>query len=224
MLGGLLVEIANPTEDDLQPGDWVYFANNPNYLLKHSNGPWQGENAIYVGDNAAGEKLYSGFGVHEHTAAQMAASMMRAYNAEPSAASRAPERRRAAWFADPANTSSLHVSEAKAHERLAEVARDLQLDPNEIDWDVSEIQDGIWELYLDYTPPSYPETITIDEVRGLVQCLRIDVDALANLCREIDADQPLTYAPAPASPVTATASAGAATGVGLAGVLGGLGN
>lgn len=49
-------------EADLVPGQWYYFTNHPKYLLKHPGGAWQGENALYMGKNAAGEREWSGLG------------------------------------------------------------------------------------------------------------------------------------------------------------------
>ena len=60
-----------PDLTTLKKGDWVYFANHPDYLFKHPAGAWQGENALYVGDDDRGQKLFSGFGVDSVTADQM---------------------------------------------------------------------------------------------------------------------------------------------------------
>jgi Putative peptidoglycan binding domain/Protein-glutamine gamma-glutamyltransferase len=56
---------------NVKVGDWVYFYNHPRYLLKHPGGAWQGENAVYVGDNAAGQQLFSGLGASDKTEAAM---------------------------------------------------------------------------------------------------------------------------------------------------------
>jgi len=45
----------------LIPGDWVYFHNNKDYDQK--TGPWKGEHAIYVGDNADGIPVFIGHGM-----------------------------------------------------------------------------------------------------------------------------------------------------------------
>ena len=47
---------------DVKVGDWVYFYNHPLYLRKHPGGAWQGENAVYTGDDAAGQQLFTGLG------------------------------------------------------------------------------------------------------------------------------------------------------------------
>ena len=63
-------------------GDWVYFFNHPKYLLKHPGGAWQGENAVYTGDDAIGNQLFSGLGAPNKTEAAMIAEMVGAYNVE----------------------------------------------------------------------------------------------------------------------------------------------
>jgi hypothetical protein len=66
----------------LKVGDWVYFYNHPKYLLKHPGGAWQGENAVYTGDNAAGQQLFSGMGADLKTEEGMLdVDMVDAYNA-----------------------------------------------------------------------------------------------------------------------------------------------
>lgn len=66
-------------DGDLVPGQWYYFYNHPKYLLKHPGGAWQGENAIYMGKNDAGERLWSGLGATA-TEDHMIDEMVRAYN------------------------------------------------------------------------------------------------------------------------------------------------
>jgi len=61
-------------------GGWYYFYNHPKYLLKHPDGAFQGENAIYAGKNKAGEQLWSGLGVSNVTEDRMLAEMASAYN------------------------------------------------------------------------------------------------------------------------------------------------
>jgi len=67
-------------DKELIPGQWYYFYNHPKYLLKHPGGAWQGENALYMGKNAAGERLWSGLGATA-TEDAMVDEMVRAYNA-----------------------------------------------------------------------------------------------------------------------------------------------
>jgi len=64
---------------DLKIGDWVYFYNHPKYLLKHPGGAWQGENAVYTGDDAAGRQLFTGLGAAGKTEDGMLAEMVDAY-------------------------------------------------------------------------------------------------------------------------------------------------
>ncbi|MDB4959527.1 MAG: hypothetical protein JWO36_7096 [Myxococcales bacterium] len=66
-------------DKDLIPGQWYYFYNHPKYLLKHPGGAWQGENALYMGKNEAGERLWSGLGATA-TEDAMTDEMVRAYN------------------------------------------------------------------------------------------------------------------------------------------------
>jgi peptidoglycan hydrolase-like protein with peptidoglycan-binding domain len=65
----------------LKIGDWVYIYNHPKYLLKHPGGAWQGENAVYVGDNPAGQQLFSGLGADATEEALLDRDMVEAYNA-----------------------------------------------------------------------------------------------------------------------------------------------
>ena len=65
----------------LKVGDWVYIYNHPKYLLKHPGGAWQGENAVYVGDNPAGQQLFSGLGADATEEALLDRDMVEAYNA-----------------------------------------------------------------------------------------------------------------------------------------------
>ena len=66
--------------DTLVPGQWYYFYNHPKYLLKHPGGAWQGENALYMGKNGAGERLWAGLGADGKTEDTMVDEMVGAYN------------------------------------------------------------------------------------------------------------------------------------------------
>ena len=48
------------SENQLLPGDWVYFQNLKDYAVRFPRGFWLGENAIYLGFGR-----YDGFGVHK---------------------------------------------------------------------------------------------------------------------------------------------------------------
>lgn len=61
-------------------GEWYYFTNHPKYLLKHPGGAFQGENAVYMGKNPAGEQLWSGLGISNVTEDGMLGDMVGAYN------------------------------------------------------------------------------------------------------------------------------------------------
>ncbi len=64
---------------NLIEGQWVYLYNHPKYLLKHPGGAWQGENAVYMGRNAAGQQLFEGLGASA-TEDAMLDEMVGAYN------------------------------------------------------------------------------------------------------------------------------------------------
>ena len=66
-----------------KPGEKYYFYNHPKYLLKHPGGAWQGENALYMGeDPSTGEQLWSGMGADRKTEDQLLTEMLGAYNAD----------------------------------------------------------------------------------------------------------------------------------------------
>lgn len=67
---------------DVKIGDWVYFYNHPKYLLKHPGGAWQGENAVYTGDDATGRQLFTGLGAAGKTEDGMLNEMVGAYNGD----------------------------------------------------------------------------------------------------------------------------------------------
>ena len=69
-------------EADLVLGQRYYFSNHPMYLLKHPGGAWQGENALYMGKNAAGERLWGGLGANDKTEDAMLDALVNAYNAD----------------------------------------------------------------------------------------------------------------------------------------------
>ena len=186
VLGNWLKSIPNPTEADLLPGDWVYFANHHEYLDKHPAGAWQGENAIYVGDNAQGEKLYSGFGVHSVTADAMNLELLHAYNAPRNAEDEATalrdmgqaNRDRLDWLKTNSIVFATTVDEALA---IAEVGLDLSED--EFEWTVIQDDPNNVLLSIEYTPPGedYTETVELADIQGLVQCLRLDMESLRDL-------------------------------------------
>jgi protein-glutamine gamma-glutamyltransferase len=71
----LYENITISSSSDLLPGDWVYFKNFADYLIRHPGGAWQGENAIYLGGGK-----FRGFGVRELTETGMNAELVRVYN------------------------------------------------------------------------------------------------------------------------------------------------
>jgi hypothetical protein len=77
-------------KDDLQPGDWYYWKNHPDYKYKHPRGLWQGENAVYLGKDppdagaTAGQRRWSGFGASSKTDEEMLQELLKQYNKERS--------------------------------------------------------------------------------------------------------------------------------------------
>ncbi|WP_431257229.1 eCIS core domain-containing protein [Roseateles chitinivorans] len=62
-------------------GEWHYFYNHPQYLLKHPAGVYQGENAMLRSDRAPnGDQLWEGLGQKKVTERQMYMNMMADYN------------------------------------------------------------------------------------------------------------------------------------------------
>ena len=60
-------------------GDWCYFYNHPQYLLKHPGGAFQGENALYMGMKS-GKQMWAGMGVDNVSEGHMLQAMVGAYN------------------------------------------------------------------------------------------------------------------------------------------------
>ncbi len=54
-------DAGTPGKRNVQPGEWHYFANHPAYPKKHPTGFWQGENALFKGDEG-GVQIWTGFG------------------------------------------------------------------------------------------------------------------------------------------------------------------
>ncbi len=61
-------------------GDWYYFYNHPQYLLKHPEGAYQGENSIYLGKDVGGNQRWSGLGLNKKTEFEMYEDMAADYN------------------------------------------------------------------------------------------------------------------------------------------------
>lgn len=103
-------QVGKVTEDEkdklLKPGEWYYFYNHPKYLLKHPGGAWQGENSLYMGKNAAGERLWAGLGASNMTEDGMVNEMVRAYNGRRDKEDERAMRERGAVAADGTYTDS----------------------------------------------------------------------------------------------------------------------
>jgi hypothetical protein len=54
-------DAGTPGKRNVQPGEWHYFANHPAYPKKHPTGFWQGENALFKGEEG-GVQMWTGFG------------------------------------------------------------------------------------------------------------------------------------------------------------------
>lgn len=80
---GVIEVVRVKGEEDLLPGDWVYFKNHPDYVFKHPRGSWQGENTVCVGRNAAGEMMYRGFGIEDSTAQELRKELAERFNSSP---------------------------------------------------------------------------------------------------------------------------------------------
>ncbi len=70
--------------DELEVGDWVYFSNTRDFLNKHPDSPWQGENAFYVYSKGT-KRYYAGFGVPPKLEKDMNMALMSEFN-EPAEA------------------------------------------------------------------------------------------------------------------------------------------
>ncbi len=62
----------------VQAGEWYYFSNVPDYLLKHPGGAWRGENALCLGVQN-GKQMWSGLGATYDEEGMMRA-LVEAYN------------------------------------------------------------------------------------------------------------------------------------------------
>jgi hypothetical protein len=67
--------VAVSSTNDLLPGDWVFFQNFRDFLVKHPGADWQGENAIYLG---VGQ--FRGFGVAAESEADLNQELVKQYN------------------------------------------------------------------------------------------------------------------------------------------------
>jgi hypothetical protein len=78
---------APATLENLVPGDWVYFVNYPDYAVRHPNGAFTGENALYLGGGR-----FRGFGVDVMTHDDMNEYLRARYNDGLPAAQRKGDR------------------------------------------------------------------------------------------------------------------------------------
>ncbi len=128
---------------DVKVGDWVYFYNHPLYLRKHPGGAWQGENAVYTGDDSAGRQLFTGLGAAGKTEDGMLAEMAGAYNGA----------RDGYDYVDLLDRHASDTPEVQAQEARYK-ARD------------TDYTRGLYEKYLDRIPPEYHEGAFPDQCNG----------------------------------------------------------
>ncbi|HEX2690415.1 MAG TPA: hypothetical protein VHN14_27560 [Kofleriaceae bacterium] len=73
---GMIETVMITSTKDLIPGDWVYFRNIADYLIKHPGGFWSGEHTLYLGDGK-----FQGFGTTVLTESEMVEKLLANYNA-----------------------------------------------------------------------------------------------------------------------------------------------
>jgi hypothetical protein len=73
---GMLETVAIASTKDLIPGDWLYFRNIPDYLIKHPGGFWTGEHTMYLGNGK-----FQGFGTTALTEGELRHKLLDSYNA-----------------------------------------------------------------------------------------------------------------------------------------------
>ena len=72
----LYKEVTISGASDLLPGDWVYFKNIADYIIKHPGGVWSGEHALYLGGGK-----FRGFGIAKQTESELNKELLKEYNA-----------------------------------------------------------------------------------------------------------------------------------------------
>jgi|GEM_PF-6239788 len=79
------VPVSAPGFRPAKLGGWYFIKNHALYNIRHSEGIWGGENALFVGYNEENEQLFSGFGLENRTEAEMAVSLAETFNDPPTA-------------------------------------------------------------------------------------------------------------------------------------------
>ncbi|MBM4386955.1 MAG: hypothetical protein FJ088_04400 [Deltaproteobacteria bacterium] len=125
-------------QSGLKKGDWCYFHNHWKYLRKHPDGAFQGENAIYMGKEGAGEDTWTGFGAHNKTTNSMMDTLKMAY--------------------DQSRTS-------KDEERINEMKESLGSNLRKAGKGEEEVKKG--QQILEDHYKDYPETVPPKEIPGL---------------------------------------------------------
>ncbi|WP_438024299.1 hypothetical protein [Sorangium sp. So ce233] len=74
-----------PSSRPAKRGGWYYIKNHELYVKRHPEGFWSGENAMYMGRDAASDaQVFSGFGVTPTTERELAESLASEFNQAPS--------------------------------------------------------------------------------------------------------------------------------------------
>ncbi|MDA0179686.1 hypothetical protein OJ997_05215 [Solirubrobacter phytolaccae] len=78
--------VSAPGDRPARVGGWYYLANHPKYSLRHPDGIWGGENAIYIGRDGNQVQRFTGFGVENKTETELAVFFATDFRRPPSAA------------------------------------------------------------------------------------------------------------------------------------------
>lgn len=195
---------SNIPKKSVELGDWVYFQNHGDYLAKHPDGPWQGENAIYVGSKQ-NTQYYSGFGAAELSEEGMIKELQAAYNESQSANDvkilkdewnvlqkwlvANSTYRKGNYFQLKSSLFSKISSNEDPEDFIDElfepVAKTLGYESisyfsTEFDYGVEEYEEGQY-LFWAQKIKSYQDTIPLSEIPGLVRIDRLDFGKLYKL-------------------------------------------
>jgi peptidoglycan hydrolase-like protein with peptidoglycan-binding domain len=131
----------------VEKGDWVYFYNHPKYLLKHPGGAWQGENAVFMGDDG-GEQMWAGLGAGPMSERDMLQEMADAYSGDRNGE-------------DYVTLLDQHASDTPEVSSPNQLYRDRD----------TAYTKGLYEKYIDRMPSRYREdsgefddTVSVDQV------------------------------------------------------------
>lgn len=194
----------NISKNKVELGDWVYFQNHPDYLAKHPDGAWQGENAIYVGESG-GNKYYSGFGAEELTEAQMNAELLHIYNENQTENDQEILKREwdkmLGWLKENSEFQKEKYFQLKAslfediafdedpedfvHELFEPIAKSLGFESvsffaTEFDYGAEEYEDGQYIFWVEKIK-SYQDKVSLKDIPGIVRIDRLDFEKIYRL-------------------------------------------